>query len=120
PQLKLIAQLAIDEQLPLMMHAAESQAEESFMLNGSGVFNKGLQRRGIEWRAPGISTIQYLAQTGVLQTKPLLAHCVTVDDDDIKTIRSASASIAHCPKSNAKLGHGRAPFTKFVAAGVNV
>src|SRR5256885_780589 len=27
PQLKLIAQLAIDEQLPLMMHAAESQAE---------------------------------------------------------------------------------------------
>ena len=120
PQLKLIAQLAIDEQLPLMMHAAESQAEESFMLNGSGVFNKGLQRRGIEWRAPGISTIQYLAQTGVLQTKPLLAHCVTVDDDDVQTIRSASASIAHCPKSNAKLGHGRAPFAKFLAAGVNV
>src|SRR5205085_6495830 len=56
----------------------------------------------------------------VLEAKPLLAHCVTVDDDDIQTIKSAGASIAHCPKSNAKLRHGRAPFAKFLAAGVNV
>ncbi len=52
PQLKLISQLAIDEKLPLMMHAAESQAELDLMLNGAGVFAEGLQRRGIEWRAP--------------------------------------------------------------------
>ena len=120
PQLKLIAQLAIDEQLPLMMHAAESEAEKALMLDDSGVFAEGLQHRGIEWHAPGISTIQYLRQTGVLETKPLLTHCVTVDDDDIQIIKLAGASIAHCPKSNAKLGHGRAPFAKFVAAGVNI
>ncbi len=120
PQLKLISQLAIDEKLPLMMHAAESQAELDLMLNGAGVFAEGLQRRGIEWHAPGISTIEYLNRHGVLATKPLLAHCVTANDEDIQTIKAAGASIAHCPRSNAKLRHGRAPFANFVAAGVNV
>jgi 5-methylthioadenosine/S-adenosylhomocysteine deaminase len=46
----------------------------------------------------------------------LLAHCITVNDHDIDLIRSAGAGIAHCPRSNAKLRHGRAPFAKFVAA----
>lgn len=118
-QLKLIARLAIDDKLPLMMHAAESQAEESLLLEGTGAFAEGLKRRGIPWQPPGKSTIEYLARTGVLETKPLLAHCVTVADEDIQAIKAAGASIAHCPKSNAKLGHGQAPFARFIGAGVN-
>jgi 5-methylthioadenosine/S-adenosylhomocysteine deaminase len=55
-----------------------------------------------------------------LRTKPLLAHCITVDDEDIETIRAAGAAVAHCPKSNAKLCHGRASFAKFVNAGLKV
>jgi 5-methylthioadenosine/S-adenosylhomocysteine deaminase len=120
PLLTLIAQLAKQEELPLMMHAAESQAEKSFMLKGAGAFAEGLRQRNIEWRAPGISTIQYLARLGIMETKPLLAHCITVDDQDIETIHSAGASIAHCPKSNAKLRHGRAPFAKFLGADLKV
>jgi len=50
-----------------MMHAAESQAEKSFMLDGLGRFAKGLEARGIEWQAPGISTIEYLARHGILK-----------------------------------------------------
>ena len=38
PQLELISRLAIDQKLPVMMHAAESQAEKLFMLEGRGVF----------------------------------------------------------------------------------
>jgi len=120
PQLELIAELALDEGLPLMMHAAESQAEALFMLEGRGPFAEGLARRGIEWRAPGISTIQYLARHGIMRTRPLLAHCITVDDADMETIKSSGASVAHCPKSNAKLGHGRAPFAAFVRKGIKV
>jgi cytosine/adenosine deaminase-related metal-dependent hydrolase len=120
PQLELISRLAIDEKLPLMMHAAESQAEKSFMKDGLGRFAEGLKARGIEWEAPGISTIEYLARHGILETQPLLAHCINVDDSDLELIKQSGAGIAHCPRSNAKLGHGRAPFQKFLAHGINV
>jgi 5-methylthioadenosine/S-adenosylhomocysteine deaminase len=120
PQLELISRLAIDEELPLMMHAAESEAESRLMLKGAGPFAEGLRARGIDWQAPGISTIQYLKRHGVLETQPLLAHCINVDDTDIKSIQQSSAGIAHCPKSNAKLCHGSAPFARFVGASLKV
>jgi cytosine/adenosine deaminase-related metal-dependent hydrolase len=120
PQLELIAEFARAESLPVMMHAAESEAEELFMREGRGPFADGLARRGIEWRAPGVSTIQHLARHGILAARPLLAHCVRVDGADTETILGAGAGVAHCPKSNAKLGHGRAPFAAFVARGVRV
>ncbi|HEX5887903.1 MAG TPA: amidohydrolase family protein [Pyrinomonadaceae bacterium] len=120
PQLELIADFAISERLPLMMHAAESAAEESFLRDGTGLFAEGLANRGIEWTPPGISTIQYLKRAGILETQPLLAHCIRVDDDDIETLKQTGSKVAHCPKSNAKLGHGRAPLAKFLAAGVTV
>jgi 5-methylthioadenosine/S-adenosylhomocysteine deaminase len=120
PQLELIADYAVREKLPLMMHAAESLAEKLFLLEGRGPFAEGLARRGIEWRAPGVSTIQYLARHGVLRTQPLLAHCITVDEIDLETIKQSGASIAHCPKSNAKFGHSRAPFAAFLEKGITV
>jgi 5-methylthioadenosine/S-adenosylhomocysteine deaminase len=120
PQLELIAELALAEGLSLMMHAAESEAEDRLLRDGCGAFAEGLARRSIEWQTPGMSTIQYLKQVGILETQPLLAHCIRVDDDDIETLRATGSAVAHCPKSNAKLGHGRAPFAKFIAAGVMV
>ncbi|HET7287324.1 MAG TPA: amidohydrolase family protein, partial [Pyrinomonadaceae bacterium] len=120
PQLELIADLAKSQSLPLMMHAAESEAEELLLREGCGVFAEGLARRSIEWKTPGLSSIDYLKQHGILDTRPLLAHCIRVDDNDIETLRTTGSTVAHCPKSNAKLGHGRAPFAKFIEAGIRV
>lgn len=114
PQLELIVELAHAQRLPVMMHAAESEAEELLLREGCGAFAEGLARRSIEWKAPGLSTVQYLKQVGILQTMPLLAHCIRVGDDDIETLRNYGAKVAHCPKSNAKLGHGRAPLARFL------
>jgi 5-methylthioadenosine/S-adenosylhomocysteine deaminase len=119
-QLELIAEFARAEQLPLMMHAAESESEELLLREGRGIFAEGLAKRGIEWTAPRMSTVRYLKETGILETQPLLAHCIRVDDEDIEMLQQARAKVAHCPKSNAKLSHGRAPLAKFVAAGVAV
>ena len=118
PQLELIADYALSEKLPLMMHAAESQAEELFLREGSGLFAEGLAKRGIRWTPPRMSTVQYLRSAGILDCQPLLAHCIRVDDEDIETLKQTGSKVAHCPKSNAKLGHGRAPFAKFVEADV--
>ena len=120
PQLELIAEFALAEKLSLMMHAAESEAEALFMLEGVGPFAENLAERGIAWRAPGISTIQYLKRHAILTTKPLLAHCIRVDERDVETIKEAGAGVAHCPKSNAKLCHGRAPFATFVQKEIRV
>jgi cytosine/adenosine deaminase-related metal-dependent hydrolase len=119
-QLELISRFAIAEKLPLMMHAAESSSEELLLRAGSGPFAAGLLQRGIQWATPGCSPIRYLADHGILGTRPLLTHCIRVDDADIETIKESGATIAHCPKSNAKLGHGRAPFAKFLDAGINL
>jgi len=120
PQLEMISRLALDEQIPVMMHAAESLAEQLLMLEGQGSFADGLRARGIQWQTPGVSTLEYLKRHGVLDTRPLLAHCINVDDRDIDLIKQSRVGIAHCPKSNAKLGHGRAPFTEFIARELNV
>ena len=120
PQLELIADFARSEKLPLMMHAAESAAEDMFLREGCGIFADGLTKRGIDWKAPRLSTIQYLKRLGVLDVQPLLAHCIRVDDTDIETLRETGSKVAHCPKSNAKLGHGHAPFAKFIRSAVTV
>jgi cytosine/adenosine deaminase-related metal-dependent hydrolase len=120
PQLELISRFAIDQKLPVMMHAAETEMEVSLIKTGEGAFADGLKSRGIDWHAPGVSPIQYLRAHDVLETKPLLAHCIHADEADIETIQQTGASIAHCPKSNAKLGHGVAPLKRFVERGIAV
>jgi cytosine/adenosine deaminase-related metal-dependent hydrolase len=120
PQLEMIAQLALDEKLPLMMHAAETLMEVSLLRQGRGAFADGLRSRGIDWQPPGVSPIQHLKQHGILDTKALLAHCIHVDDADVETLRETQTRVAHCPKSNSKLRHGVAPLRKFVEQGIMV
>jgi 5-methylthioadenosine/S-adenosylhomocysteine deaminase len=115
PLLESVADLAARERLPLTIHAAESEAEDLLIREGRGIFAESLALRGIAWRAPRVSPILYLKQLGVLNAHTLLAHCVRADDADIELIAESGASVAHCPKSNAKLGHGRAPYEKFLA-----
>lgn len=102
------------EELPLMIHAAESEDEDELLKHGRGAFAESFAARGIEWRSPRTSPVQYLAARGVLSERTLLAHCVRVDAADIETIGEARAAFAHCPKSNLKLGHGRAPFARML------
>ena len=117
---ELIAQYSIINRVPLSIHAAESSDEDDLLMRGEGLFAEFAWRAGLEWNSPHCTPIEYLERLGVLSTRPLLAHCVTVSDSDIQKIKSNGAKIAHCPKSNAKFGHGYAPFEKFLDAGIAV
>lgn len=115
-----VAEYATGESLDVCIHAAESAAELELMMIGTGEFARGLAARGIAWEAPGISTVRYLDSLGVLESGPLLVHCVEVGETDIDLIVHNGARVAHCPKSNAKLGHGRAPAMWMLSRGVTV
>ena len=117
---ELIAQYAIINRVPLSIHAAESIEEFDLLTKGDGFFRGIYDKFEVEWQSPHCTPIEYLERLGVLSTKPLLAHCVVVSETDIERIASNGAKIAHCPKSNAKFGHGWAPFEKFLDAGITV
>jgi len=79
-------------------------------------------RREVEdWKAKtSLSPVAYLAEMGALDIPLLAAHCVHVDARDIELLANAPVTVAHCPKSNAKLGSGIAPIPEMLDRDVHV
>jgi len=115
-----VASYARAESLPIAIHIAESQLEHDLVSAGAGAFADGLRARGIAVTPRARTPIDLLSKLDVLSARPLLIHCVRVDAGDLDRIVSARCAVAHCPASNAKLGHGIAPICALVNAGVSV
>jgi cytosine/adenosine deaminase-related metal-dependent hydrolase len=114
------AAVAREEHLPMAIHIAESEVEMQLIVQGTGSFADGLRGRGIPVAPRARSPIALLGSLGVLDLKPLLIHCVRVDSEDLEQIAQHHSPVAHCPISNAKLGHGIAPLLETLAAGIDV
>ena len=114
------ARFADSRGLPMAMHIAESAAEYEIVASGSGDFAERWRRRGIAVSKRARSPIELLDRLGALERGPLLIHCVRVDAADIQIMARHRCSVAHCPASNAKFGHGVAPLLPIVDAGIRV
>lgn len=65
-------------------------------------------RRELVVQRWGRSTVQLLAERGLLGPRSVLFHACEMDAADIETVAAAGAPIMHCPVSNLAL-HGRIP-----------
>jgi cytosine/adenosine deaminase-related metal-dependent hydrolase len=68
----------------------------------------------------GYSAVEHLKHLGFLTSRTSLAHCVWLDDADIKILAETRSTVVHNPLSNLRLGSGIAPILKCRQAGVNV
>ncbi len=114
------AAFAMRQRLPVAIHLSESAAEIAFLRDGDGPFAEALRARGIEVVRRSHSPVHWVLEMGIVLAHPLLIHCVQVDQTDIQFIAESRCPVAHCPASNAKLGHGIAPVRAMLDAGVVV
>ncbi len=68
----------------------------------------------------GIPVVPYVRRFGLLDTKLIAAHCVHIDQGEMRSLMHAGAGIAHNPSSNLKLASGFAPVAKMMELGCNV
>ena len=119
--LELLAEEARERGLLMALHLAETKAELEFFLEGSGELALAIQELGL--RAPGglgKTPTGYLHELGLLGPDVLLAHAIYLTDEDVSIIAEAGSPVAHCPKSNAKLGSGVAKIPEMLSSGVRI
>jgi 5-methylthioadenosine/S-adenosylhomocysteine deaminase len=114
------ARYAKETGLRMGLHIAESASEMEIVCLAQGPFAIEWSVRGLALSPRARSPVALLEKTGCLDTSPLLIHCVNLDAEDIAAIARHDCSVAHCPASNAKFGHGISPVADLIAAGVTV
>jgi 5-methylthioadenosine/S-adenosylhomocysteine deaminase len=68
----------------------------------------------------GLSTVQYLARIGLLGPAVLGAHCIWLDQADIRTLAHFGVGCSYNPSSNMKTAAGLIPAVELLAAGIPV
>lgn len=64
--------------------------------------------------------VELMYETGAFDTPSVFAHCVHINESDMKIMADKKANVSHCIESNLKLASGFAPVKKMMDAGINV
>ena len=67
-----------------------------------------------------MSPVKYLNDIGLFDRPTIAAHCVHVDDEDMKIFKEKDVTVAHNASSNLKLASGFAPVAKMNEMDINV
>jgi 5-methylthioadenosine/S-adenosylhomocysteine deaminase len=101
--LRACAELACELDVPLHIHLAETAQEVE-------------QSR----HEHGMPSIPWVKKQRLFDARVLAAHCVHVDEGEMRALKEAGAGVAHNPTSNLKLSSGVAPVAKMLELGVAV
>ncbi len=101
--LKATAQLAIEYDVPLHIHISETAQEVENMRNEQGM-----------------PVVPYIKKLNLLDAKVIAAHCVHIDEGEMRTFQHYNTGVAHNPSSNLKLASGIAPIARMLDLGLNV
>jgi 5-methylthioadenosine/S-adenosylhomocysteine deaminase len=76
-------------------------------------------RAEAEWARTthGCGAAEYVDRLGLLDDRVLAAHCVHLADREVTLLARRGVPVSHNPASNAILGYGIFPLTRFLAAG---
>ncbi|HEH9429604.1 TPA: 8-oxoguanine deaminase [Aeromonas sobria] len=97
------AKLAVELDVRLHTHLAETLDEEAFCLERFG-----------------LRTVDYLEKVGWLGDRTWLAHGIHFNPDEIARLGAAGTGVCHCPVSNMRLASGICPTLDLEAAGAPV
>lgn len=97
------AALAKEFNLPLMIHIAETEREVE---DNQELYGK--------------TVVPWVRDQGILDVPIIAAHCVHIDEHEMRMLMKAGGSVAHCPSANLKLASGIAPVTEMLEMGLNV
>ncbi|MCW1968659.1 MAG: amidohydrolase family protein [Anaerolineae bacterium] len=104
PQLmRRCTEIALKHDVPLHIHIAETKQE----LDDSRAQH-------------GMSVVHWIKKCGVLEAKVITAHCVWIDQSEMRVLKNAGASISHNPAANLKLASGIAGTQDMLDIGVTV
>ncbi|GAB4468502.1 MAG: amidohydrolase family protein [Anaerolineae bacterium] len=101
--LQACATLALEFDVPLHIHLSETAQEV-------------LDSR----REHGMPVIPWVKKQNILDTKVIAAHCVHIDQGEMRTLRNHRAGVAHNPSSNLKLASGIARVGQMLDLGLQV
>ncbi|MBE9470540.1 MAG: amidohydrolase family protein, partial [Chloroflexi bacterium] len=101
--LQACAQLALEFDVPLHIHIAETSQE--------------VEEHRAEY---GMPMVPWVKKQGVFKAKAIAAHCVHLDEGEMHTLLHYGVGVAHNPTSNLKLASGIAPVVRMLELGLNV
>jgi 5-methylthioadenosine/S-adenosylhomocysteine deaminase len=101
--LKATKDLALEYDVPLHIHISETAQEVEAMRNEKGM-----------------PVVPFVKKQGVFEAKTIAAHCVHIDEGEMRTLEHSHVGVAHNPSSNLKLASGIAPVTRMLELGLKV
>jgi len=101
--LKELLELAMELNTPIHIHLSETRKEVEDSLN-----------------LYGKSPIRHAYDLGLFKQPTIAAHCVHVDEEDIRILKDNNVSPVYNPSSNLKLASGFAPVDRMLKENINV